>query len=38
MDIILKLSEELGIKKTGILGMGLVYRVNSYGIDKAVEK
>lgn len=30
--------KELGIKKTGILGMGYVYRVNSYGIDKAVEK
>lgn len=30
--------KELGIKKTGILGMGLVYRVNPYGIDKAIEK
>ena len=30
--------KELGIKKTGILGMGFVYRINSYGIDKAVEK
>lgn len=29
---------ELGIKKTGILGMGYVYRVNSYGIDKAIKK
>lgn len=32
--------QELGIsdRKTGNLGMGYVYRVNSYGIDKAVEK
>ena len=32
--------KELGIKesKTGILGMGYVYRINSYGIDKKVEK
>lgn len=29
---------ETGVKKTGILGMGYVYRVNSYGIDKAIEK
>lgn len=29
---------ELGIKKTGILGMGYVCRINSYGIDKKVEK
>ena len=33
-----RVQKELGIKKTGILGMGYVYRVNSYGIDKAVEK
>lgn len=30
--------KELGIKKTGVLGMGLVYRINPYGIDKAIEK
>lgn len=30
--------KELGIKKTGVIGRGLVYRVNSYGIDKAIEK
>ena len=30
--------QELGIKKTGILGMGYVYRINSYGIDKKVKK
>lgn len=30
--------KELGIKKTGILGTGYVYRVNSYGIDKPVKK
>ena len=30
--------QELGIKKTGILGMGYVYRINSYGIEKKVEK
>lgn len=29
---------ETGIKKTGCLGMGYVYRINSYGIDKAVQK
>lgn len=29
---------ETGIKKTGILGMGYVYRINSYGIAKAVQK
>lgn len=29
---------EIGIKKTGILGMGYVYRINSYGIDKKIEK
>lgn len=29
---------ETGIKKTGILGTGYVYRVNPYGIDKAVNK
>lgn len=33
-----RVQKELGIKKTGILGMGYVYRVNSYGIDKAVKK
>ena len=33
-----RVEKELGIKKIGILGMGYVYRVNSYGIDKAVEK
>lgn len=33
-----RVQKELGIKKTGILGIGFVYRVNSYGIDKAVEK
>lgn len=30
--------KETGIKKTGCLGMGYVYRVNSYGIDKPVRK
>ena len=30
--------KELGIKKTGILGMGFVYRINPYGIEKAIEK
>lgn len=30
--------KELGIKKTGILGMGYVYRINQYGIDKIIEK
>lgn len=29
---------ETGIKKTGILGMGYVYRVDSYGIKKAIQK
>lgn len=29
---------ETGVKKTGILGMGYVYRINSYGIDKKVKK
>ena len=31
------LKKDTGIKKTGILGMGYVYRITSYGIDKAVE-
>ena len=30
--------KELGIKKIGILGMGYVYRINQYGIDKKIEK
>lgn len=29
---------ETGIKKTGILGMGYVYRINSYGIEKKIQK
>lgn len=33
-----RVKRETGIRKTGILGMGYVYRVNSYGIDKPVEK
>lgn len=30
--------KELGVKKTGILGQGYVYRINQYGIDKKIEK
>lgn len=30
--------KELGIKKTGILGNGYVYRINQYGIDKEIKK
>ena len=30
--------KETGVKKTGILGMGLVYRINQYGIEKAIKK
>lgn len=29
---------ETGVKKTGILGVGYVYRINSYGIDKKIKK
>lgn len=29
---------ETGVTKTGILGMGYVYRITSYGIDKAIQK
>lgn len=29
---------ETGVKKIGILGMGYVYRINSYGIAKKVKK
>lgn len=34
----IRTKRELGIKKTGILGMGYVFRVNSYGIDKKIKK
>ena len=30
--------KETGVKKTGILGMGLVYRINQYGIEKSIKK
>ncbi len=33
-----RVKRELGINKTGILGIGLVYRIDSYGIAKAVKK
>ena len=29
---------ETGVNKTGILGMGYVYRITSYGIEKAIKK
>lgn len=33
-----RVQNETGVKKTGILGMEYVYRVNPYGIDKPVKK
>lgn len=34
----LRTQQQLGIKHTGILGNGYVYRIDSYGIAKAVQK
>ena len=33
-----KIHTETSVHKTGVLGLGYVYRVNSYGIDKAIKK